>query len=113
MAAALDFDHICARKNIDGRILGSDFRGQIHYDNQKVHAVKDPNHRQTTMAEWTQDAFRWAYPYGRVPGYPNTMPQGVEQVIVRGRESSPIMADELEAWCTLINAAEKIPQLYA
>ena len=87
--------------------------GQLHYENQKVDAVKDPNHRQTTMAAWTQEALRWAYPYGRMSGYPDTMPQEVEQAIVRGRESSPIIADELEAWCTLINAVEKFPQFYA
>ena len=113
MAVTLDFEHIRSRKNIDGEILGNFLRGQLHYENQKVASVKDPNHRQTTMADWTQDAFRWAYPYGRMPGYPDTMPEEVERAIVRGRESSPIMADELEAWCTLINAAEEIPQLYA
>ena len=90
MAAALDFDHICARKNIDGSILGSDIRGQIHYANQQVPAVKDPNHRQTTMAAWTQEALRWAYPYGRMPHYPNSMPREVEASIVRGCEANPI-----------------------
>ena len=46
-------------------------------------------------------------------GYPNTMPQDVERAIVRGREMSPITADELQAWCTVINAADNIPLLYA
>jgi len=85
----------------------------MHFDNQEVHSVKDPNHRQTVMAGWTQDAFRWAYPYGRMSGYPDTMPQDVERAIVRGREMSPITADELQAWCTVINAADNIPLLYA
>jgi hypothetical protein len=113
MAAALDFDHICARKNVDGRILGSDFWGQIHYDNQKVHAVKDPNHRQTTMAEWTQEALRWAYPYDRMPHCPNYTPREMDASIVRGRDTNPITADELQAWCALIDAVDKIPQRYA
>jgi hypothetical protein len=113
MAATLDFEHIRSRKNIDGEIPRHFLRNQMHFDNQEVHSVKDPNHRQTVMAGWTQDAFRWAYPYGRMSGYPNTMPQDVERAIVRGREMSPVTADELQAWCTVINAADNIPLLYA
>ena len=46
-------------------------------------------------------------------GYPDSMPLDVEAAIVRGRVTNPITADELKAWCTLINAADNIPALYA
>ena len=113
MPATVDFEHIRGRKKIVGGIPGSLLRNQLHYDNQQVHSVKDPKNKQTKMAEWTSQAFRWAYPYGRMTGYPDSMPQEVEESIVRGRETNPITADELLAWCTVINAADEIPQLYA
>ena len=75
--------------------------------------MKDPKNKQTKLAEWTSQAFRGAYPYGRMTGYPDSMSQEVEESIVRGRETNPITADELLAWCTVINAADEIPQLYA
>ena len=113
MVATLDFDNTRSRKNIDGEIPGSFLWNQFNSENQGEPSVKDPNGPQTKMAEWTQDAFRWAYPFGRMPGYPVSMPKEVEEAIVRGRTANPITSDELEAWCTLINAAAKIPQLYA
>ena len=113
MAATLDFEHIRLRESIVERMPGKFLRDQLHCDNQEVASVKDSKQKQTTMAAWTVYAFRWAYPYGRMAGYPENMPQNVEESIVRGRETNPITADELLAWCTLINAADKIPQIYA
>ena len=113
MATTLDFTGIRFHRNIEGEIPGNLLRNQLNFDNQAVDSVKDKKNRQTAMAEWTKDAFRWAYPYGRMDGYPDSMPLDVEAAIVRGRVTNPITADELKAWCTLINAADNIPALYA
>jgi hypothetical protein len=113
MAATLDFVGIRYHRNIEGEIPGNLLRNQLNFDNQTVDSVKDKQHRQTTFAEWTKDACRWAYPYGRMDGYPDSMPLDVEAAIVRGRGANPITIDELDAWCALINAAGNIPQLYA
>ena len=113
MAAMLDFEHIRKHRSIEGDIPGNLLRNQLNFDNQEVESVKDKKHRQTTFAEWTKDAIRWAYPYGRMEGYPDTMPLDVEAAIVRGREKHPITADELRGWCALINVADNIPELYA
>jgi len=89
------------------------FRDQLHNDNQELNSVKDPKNKYTKIAWWTTQAFRWAYPYGKMTGYPDCMPREVEESIVRGRETNPITAGELLAWCTVINAFDEIPQLYA
>ena len=95
MAAMLDFEHIRKRRSIEGEIPGNLLRNQLNFDNLQVESVKDKNHRQTTFAEWTKDAIRWAYQYGRMEGYSDTMPLDVKAAIVRGRKKHPITADEL------------------
>ena len=95
MAAMLDFEHIRKRRSIEGEIPGNLLRNQLNFDNLQVESVKDKNHRQTTFAEWTKDAIRWAYQYGRMEGYSDTMPLDVKAAIVRGCKKHPITADEL------------------
>ena len=95
MAAMLDFEHIRKRRSIEGEIPGNLLRNQLNFDNLQVESVKDKNHRQTTFAEWTKDAIRWAYQYGRMEGYTDMMSLDVKGAIVRGRKKHPITADEL------------------
>lgn len=113
IASTLDFAGIRFRRNIEVEIPGNNLRNQLNFYNQDVDSVKDKLHRQTNFAEWTKDAFRWAYPYGRMDGYPDSMPLDVEAAIMRGRDTNPITTGELEAWCALINAADDIPHIYA
>jgi hypothetical protein len=113
IASTLDFAGIRFRRNIEVEIPGNHLRNQLNFYNQDVDSVKDKLHRQTNFAEWTKDAFRWAYPYGRMDGYPDSMPLDVEAAIMRGRDTNPITTGELEAWCALINAADDIPHIYA
>ena len=108
-----DFDVLRSKRNVHGEVPGKLGRNEVHYNFAHLSQAKNRSQRQTQFAPWVSEAIRWSCPYGHFEGYPSNIPQRVEDSLVACSDSNPILADELHAWCDIIERATDIPNIYA
>ena len=63
------------------------------------------------MADWTRDAFRFAYPYGHYQGFPISIPKVIEADIIACRSRRVILDAEIVAWSHMFTDAPNLPPI--